>query len=225
MDRSEVIQILIVKWFKEYNFVFTLSEEYNEFFLKFVFKIVKHYLVENNLMEIGEDLMWAHIRFIIGKTYKKEIEMFSTKGMLQNHDKMVLSKIITAYRPDLKKELLNKDSFIYDLVEQNLIDNNIEIINEDNLQKAWININIENPIPDLTAEVDIIINQHFNLLKNELNGIDIYNNTLIDIVEGVKIKELYDRYKYGNEDFSYTEEFEKELFDAVTDYLQLNGYI
>jgi hypothetical protein len=79
MDKTKVIYSLLNKWFKEYNFLFTLTEDYNEQFLCFVYNIVDEYLKENNLINISEELMWAHIRYIVGNTYKNEIEIFKTK--------------------------------------------------------------------------------------------------------------------------------------------------
>lgn len=78
MKEISDIQIyqLIKRWFKEYNYLFTLSVDYNQSFLNFVQKIVDSYLTENNLKGINENLIWGHIRYILGNTYKEEIETY-----------------------------------------------------------------------------------------------------------------------------------------------------
>ncbi|MCD0480431.1 hypothetical protein LPB90_18485 [Chryseobacterium sp. LC2016-29] len=79
MVREKVILFYIDNWFKEYNYLFTLTNDYDTDFLKFVVRIVDDYIKENNLNKIDDDLLWAHIRFILGNTYKQEIETYKIK--------------------------------------------------------------------------------------------------------------------------------------------------
>lgn len=225
VDRIKVVYVLIDKWFKEYNFLFTLTEDYNQQFLDFVYKIVDEYLIENNLLKVEDELIWGHIRYIIGNTYKKEIEIYKKRNMLTDNDKLRVREIITQYRPDLQKELLDKDSYIYDKIEFELQKNEITFYNKDTLERAWINVNISDPIPNLTTEVDILLEQHYPELKEEFVGFGIYSNILIEIGERIEIKVVYEKYNYFREEFFYTDEFSKALLKVVEDYLYEERHI
>lgn len=82
---EKVILFYIDKWFNEFNYLFTLTNDYNADFLKFVVRIVHDYIKENKLEQIDDDLLWAHIRYILGNTYKKEIETYKTNKDVEGY--------------------------------------------------------------------------------------------------------------------------------------------
>lgn len=78
MDNDVKIKQLINRWFKENKFLFTLIDDYNSKFISFVHSIVISYLQKNNLLNLDDDdLLYGHIRFILGNTYKEEISAFN----------------------------------------------------------------------------------------------------------------------------------------------------
>lgn len=224
LDKKK-INSLIDKWFREFNFLFTLTEDYNQLFLDFVYQIVDNYIKENDLRTIDERLMWGHIRYILGNTYKSEIETYKTKIMLKDKHKNIVRDIILLYRPDLQKELLHKESYIYDRIEEDLSKNDIPDINRISLERAWMNINLEDPIPNLTSEIDILFEIHYPELKKEFSGLAMYNNTLIEIGNSTAAKEVYTRYNYLTDDFFYTDEFSENLLEVITAYLEEQRHI
>lgn len=145
--------------------------------------------------------------------------------MLKDFEKKELSNIITRYRPDLTKELLQKDSFIYDLIEEKLEKNQLKEFDYEILERAWLDVNLEKPIPNKTSELDLIIEKYYPKLKEEFEGLAMYSNTLISIGEIKAVEEVYDKYSYFSDNFSYSIKFEEALKKEVETYLEEEGYI
>ncbi|MCD0480430.1 hypothetical protein LPB90_18480 [Chryseobacterium sp. LC2016-29] len=145
--------------------------------------------------------------------------------MLKDFEKKELSNIITRHRPDLTKELLQKDSFIYELVEEKLEKSQQKEFDYDVLERAWLEVNLENPIPNKTSELDLIIEKYYPKLKEEFEGLAMYNNTLISIGELEAVEEVYNKYSYFSDNFSFSTKFEEALKKEVDVYLEEEGYI
>ncbi|REC40482.1 hypothetical protein [Chryseobacterium sp. 5_R23647] len=145
--------------------------------------------------------------------------------MLKDFEKKELSNIITRYRPDLTKELLQKNSFIYDLIEEKLEKKQLKEFDYEVLERAWLDVNLEKPIPNKTSELDLIIEKYYPKLKEEFEGLAMYSNTLISIGEIKAVEEVYDKYSYFSDNFSYSIKFEEALKKEVEAYLEEEGYI
>lgn len=145
--------------------------------------------------------------------------------MLKDFEKKELSNIITRYRPDLTKELLQKDSFIYDLIEEKLEKSQQKEFDYEVLERAWLDINLEKAIPNKTSELDLIIEKYYPKLKEEFEGLAMYNNILISIGEIETVEEVYSKYSYFSDNFSFSTKFEDALKKEVDVYLEEEGYI
>lgn len=145
--------------------------------------------------------------------------------MLKDFEKKKLSNIITRYRPDLTKELLQKDSFIYDLIEEKLEKTKQKEFDSEVLERAWLDINLEKPIPNKTSELDLIIEKYYPKLKEEFEGLAMYNNILISIGDIETVEEVYNKYSYFSDNFSFSTKFEDALKKEVDLYLEEEGYI
>ena len=96
---------------------------------------------------------------------------------------------------------------------------NITLDTEDNVQKVWTYMNLENPIPHLTAELDLIFEENYMEIKMELLKDEIYEMTLIQIGESEECTTIYEKYNYFNiSEFAYSDEFENELEKVIGNY-------
>lgn len=145
--------------------------------------------------------------------------------MLKDLDKEIIRKVISEKRPDLQKQLLQDSCYIYDRMEKGFRDKKISDINRKNIESVWMQTNLENPIPDLTAELDAIFDSQFSELKSELIGLAMYKSLLIDIAESDSCMEVYDDYKYFSDEFAYSNEFESDLIKVIENHLQNAEYI
>lgn len=145
--------------------------------------------------------------------------------MLKDIHKKELSTIITRYRPDLTKELLQKDSFIYSLVEEKLDNNPQESINYEILERAWLDINLENPIPNKSSEIDLVIEKFYPKLKEEFYGLAMYNNILIAISDKDTVEAVFKKHFFFSENFKFNSKFESDLKEEIHNYLENEGYV
>lgn len=226
MDKKDILYILIKRWFKDYNYSFTQTNEYNNNLLESLKEEVSIYIIEFNLTDANEDLLWAHIRFFLSKKFDTNKGNFkNNKAMLKDIEKKQTLEIISKTRPDLIHELLIRDSYIYDRIEGYLEQNNINSINENTIEEAWININLEDPIPDYTAEIDAIIERNHINLKKELTGLAMYTNILNELSQNNEVQAIYKKYNYGTKEFFYSDNFENELAISTSNFLEKHGYI
>ena len=130
-----------------------------------------------------------------------------------------IKKIVLKTRPDLERQLLFSDSEIYNLMMEKASKMNITLDTEDNVQKVWTYMNLENPIPHLTAELDLIFEENYMEIKMELLKDEIYEMTLIQIGEIEECTTIYEKYNYFNiSEFAYSDEFENELEKVIGNY-------
>lgn len=141
--------------------------------------------------------------------------------MFTEEEKLVIKNIITEKRPDLEKQLLNTDCYIYQLLKDRFDTEGFSKVNEDSIREVWSMVNLDSPIPDLTAEIDVIIENHFLKTKMELRGLGMYQDVLNTISESADVLAVYDKYKYfDTAKFAYSDEFDKELELAIHNSLE-----
>jgi len=135
--------------------------------------------------------------------------------------KIKIRKVILKNRPDLERQLLFNDSKIYESVVSKAEEMNIVFDTEENIQKIWTALNLENPIPNLTAELDLVFEEEYSEVKNKLLEDGIYQRTLIQIGESEDCQKTFEKHNYFDiSAFSYTTNFEEEMRTVVKNYVK-----
>lgn len=133
-----------------------------------------------------------------------------------------IRKVVLKNRPDLERQLLFSDNNIYKSVVSKVTELNIVLDTKENIEKIWTALNLENPIPHLTAEFDLVFEEEYLEIKNKLLEDGIYQRTLIQIGESEYCKKIFEKHNYFDiSTFSYTYDFEEDMRTVVKRYIQL----